>query len=107
MNQKTLDALVRAWRTFYTAIGVDAAALIGLGLTDLLTTADISSEAFWIAFGILIGKSVLTALAAFLLRLKVTPSNIDKSTQLQPVMTVNTLDRVPDGPDHRATVTGL
>lgn len=107
MNQKFLDALVRAWRTFYVGIGIDAAGMIGLGLTDLLTTADISSEAFWIAFGILVGKSVLASLAAFLLRLKVTPSNIDKSTQLQPVLTVNQLDRVVDGPDHRATVTGL
>lgn len=101
MNQKTLDALVRAWRTFYTAIGVDAAVLIGLGLTDLLTTSDITSATFWTTFGILIGKSVLTSLAAFLLRLKVTPSNIDKSTQLQPVVTVAGLDRI-DGPDHRA-----
>jgi hypothetical protein len=101
VNQKTLDALVRAWRTFYVNIGVDAAALIGLGLTDLLKTADISSEVFWIAFGGLLAKSVLTSLAAFLLRLKVTPSNIDKSTQLQPVVTVAGLDRV-DGPDHRA-----
>lgn len=105
MNQKQLDALVRAWRTLYTAIGVDAAVLIGLGLTDLLTDADVSSAAFWTTFGILIGKSILTSLAAFLLRLKVTPSNIDKSTQLAPVVTVKTLDRVPDGPDH--SINGL
>jgi hypothetical protein len=67
------DALNRAWRTLYTGIILDALVLIGTGLTSLLTEHDITSEAFWITFGILIGKSFLTSLGSFLLRLKVTP----------------------------------
>ena len=70
---KYLDALNRAWRTFYVAIGFDAAVLIGTGLTNLLTEKDVTSQAFWITFGVLIVKSLLTALGAFLLRLKVAP----------------------------------
>ena len=68
-----LDALNRAWRTLYTALGADAALLIGTGLLELLDKVDISTGAFWIGFGLLIGKSVLTALGSYLLRLKVAP----------------------------------
>ena len=72
-----IDALIRAWRTFYVSVGVDIAALIGTGLMDLLTTADVSSKVFWIAAGVLIVKSILTGVATFLLRLKVTPKNVE------------------------------
>jgi hypothetical protein len=67
------DALNRAWRTLYTGFILDALVLIGTGLTSLLTEHDITTEAFWVTFGILIGKSFLTSLGSFLLRLKVTP----------------------------------
>lgn len=67
------DALNRAWRTLYTGIILDALVLIGMGLNDLLTTADITTQQFWVTFGILIGKSLLTSLGSFLLRLKVAP----------------------------------
>jgi len=67
------DALNRAWRTLYTGIILDALVLIGTGLTSLLSDHDITTEAFWVTFGILIGKSFLTSLGSFLLRLKVTP----------------------------------
>jgi hypothetical protein len=40
---------------------------------ELLDKVDISTGAFWIGFGLLIGKSVLTALGSYLLRLKVAP----------------------------------
>ena len=70
------DALNRAWRTLYTGIILDALVLIGTGLTSLLTEHDITTEAFWITFGILIGKSFLTSLGSFLLRLKVTPKPV-------------------------------
>lgn len=68
------DALNRAWRTFYVAIGFDAALLIGAGLTELLSKGDITSPTFWATFGILVGKSVLISLASFLLRLKKAPA---------------------------------
>jgi len=67
------DALNRAWRTLYTGIILDALVLIGTGLTSLLTEHDITTQAFWVTFGILIGKSLLTSLGSFLLRLKVAP----------------------------------
>jgi len=70
------DALIRAWRTFYVAIGYDALIMIGTGLTALLTEHEVTSEAFWITLGILTAKSVATSLASFLLRLKVTPKNV-------------------------------
>lgn len=68
------DALNRMWRTFYVAIGFDAALLIGAGLTELLSNGDVTTSAFWITFGVLIGKSVLISLASFLLRLKKAPA---------------------------------
>jgi hypothetical protein len=71
---KLWDALNRAWRTFYVAIGLDAALLIGAGLTDLLSAADITTPAFWGTLGVLVAKSVLASLAAFLLRLKKAPN---------------------------------
>jgi hypothetical protein len=68
-----LDALNRFWRTLYTAFGADAALLIGAGLLTLLDKVDISTEEFWIGLAILVGKSVLTALGSYLLRLKKAP----------------------------------
>jgi hypothetical protein len=68
-----LDALNRAWRTLYVAFGADAAVLIGAGLLELLDKADISTQTFWIGAGVLVVKSVLSALGAYLLRLKVAP----------------------------------
>jgi len=70
------DALNRAWRTLYTAFGADAAILIGAGLLELLDKTDISTEAFWIGAGILVVKSVLTALGSYLLRLKHAPKEV-------------------------------
>lgn len=68
-----LDALNRAWRTLYTAFGADALLLIGAGLLTLLEKVEITSQAFWIGLGILVVKSVLTALGSYLLRLKKAP----------------------------------
>ena len=68
-----LDALNRAWRTLYVAFLADALVLIGAGLLDLLNAADVSTAAFWAGAGILVLKSILSALGAYLLRLKVAP----------------------------------
>jgi hypothetical protein len=67
------DALNRALRTLYVGFGVDALALIGAGLLELLDTVDVSAGAFWTAAGVLVVKSVLSALGSYLLRLKVAP----------------------------------
>lgn len=78
------DALNRMWRTFYVAIGFDAALLIGAGLTELLSSGDITTQTFWITFAVLVGKSVLISLASFLLRLKKAPAEppVEKPTDL-------------------------
>jgi hypothetical protein len=74
---KYLDALVRAWRTLYTGFILDALVLIGGGIGSLILEKDVTTEAFWITFGILVAKSFMTALGSYLLRLKVTPKNVE------------------------------
>lgn len=64
------DARQRAMNTLWQGFGVDAAATIGLGLTELVGSADVSTTFFWSALGILILKSLLTSLATYLVRLK-------------------------------------
>lgn len=64
------DAQARALNTLWQGVGVDAVAMIGLGMTDLMSTADITSGIFWGALGILVVKSLLTSAATFLVRMK-------------------------------------
>lgn len=72
------DALVRAWRTLYTGFILDALVLIGGGIGNLLLQYEVTTEAFWIALLILVTKSFLTGIGTYLLRLKVTPKNLQK-----------------------------
>lgn len=73
-----VDALIRAWRTLYTGFILDALVLIGGGIMNLMSAHEVTTEAFWIAFLILVTKSFLTAMGSYLLRLKVTPKNVQK-----------------------------
>ena len=57
-------------RTLWQGFIVDALVAIGLGLTVLLTDADLTSPAFWSALGLLVGKSLLTSIASWLTRMK-------------------------------------
>jgi hypothetical protein len=68
------DALERAARTLWTGIGIDAAVAIGSGVLLELQGGDITSPLFWGAIGGLVVKSILTASASYLVRLKVTPT---------------------------------
>lgn len=65
---KLLDALDRAWRTFYAAVGVDLLIALGTGLQQLMTDHEVFSNEFWVLLALLVSKSVLAAIAAFLLR---------------------------------------
>ena len=65
---KLLDALDRAWRTFYTLVGVDLLLALGNGLTQALNEKDPFTGAFWQFVVLLAVKSVLAAVASFLLR---------------------------------------
>jgi hypothetical protein len=78
------DALERAARTLWTGIGVDAAVAIGSGVLIEMQGGDVTSPAFWAAIGGLVVKSILTASASYLVRLKVEPKATDgSSTDLQ------------------------
>lgn len=67
------DAIERALRTLWQGFLVDGLAVIGSGLIVLLATGDPLSPLFWSAAGLLVAKSLLTAFASFLSRLKSTP----------------------------------
>lgn len=65
---KLLDALDRAWRTFYAAVGVDLVLALGLGLQQLMTEHDPFTSTFWWLLLVLLVKSILAAVASFFLR---------------------------------------
>jgi hypothetical protein len=65
---KLLDALDRAWRTFYAAVGVDLILAIGLGMQQLMIEQDPFTSAFWWMLLVLVVKSILAAIASFFLR---------------------------------------
>lgn len=67
------DAWQRALRTLWQGIGTDALVAIGAGMVLLLDGGDVTSPLFWGAFGVLIIKSVLVALASYLQRLRKAP----------------------------------
>lgn len=67
------DALNRALRTLWTGFGVDAATAIGAGILLLLNSVDVNSGVFWSAAGVLVLKSIVTAFASYLVRLKIAP----------------------------------
>lgn len=68
------DAFNRAVRTLWTGFGVDAAAAVGAGALTLLNGGDVMSPLFWTAVGTLAAKSIVTAFASYLVRLKFTPA---------------------------------
>lgn len=69
-----LDARDRALRTLYTSLGVDLLVAGGAVLTDWASTADLTSGAAWTLLGLTLGKTALTALGSYLVRLRVAPT---------------------------------
>lgn len=67
-NVRFLDALDRAWRTLYSLVGVDVLLLLGNGLTQLLNDNDPMGGQFWWLLLVLVIKTLLGAVASFLLR---------------------------------------
>lgn len=67
-NGKLLDAVDRAARTFYAAVGVDLLIALGLGLQQLMAEHEPFTSTFWWLLLVLFVKSVLAAVASFLLR---------------------------------------
>lgn len=67
------DAANRGYRTFLQGVAIDVAVAIAVALLAWLPDADLSSREAWIVLGTAVGKTVLTAVASYVMRLKVTP----------------------------------
>lgn len=68
-----VDATSRGWRTFVQGVAIDIAVAIGAVLLVWLPDADVSSKEAWLVLGTSVLKSVLQALAAYVMRLKIAP----------------------------------
>ena len=68
-----VDAIVRAWRTFYVSVGIDILGAIGVGVLTLMDGGDVMTLAFWTGVVGLIIRSVLTGIATYWVRLKFPP----------------------------------
>lgn len=68
------DATDRAWRTLVQGLAIDVAIAIAAALLVWLPDADISTREAWTVLGITLAKTVLTAVASFVMRLKVDPA---------------------------------
>lgn len=68
------DAADRSVRTLLTGVGLDVAIAIAAALLAWLPDADVSSTAAWIVLGTAVTKTVLQAVASYVLRLKVAPA---------------------------------
>ena len=69
------DATDRARRTLFQGLAIDVAVAIAAALLVWLPDADISSSEAWIVLGTTLAKTVLTAVASFVMRLKVDPES--------------------------------
>lgn len=67
------DAANRGFRTLIQGVAIDVAVAVAVALLAWLPDADLSSRTAWVIFGTTLAKSVLTAIASYVMRLKVTP----------------------------------
>lgn len=67
------DAKNRAWRTFLQGLGVDVVVAIAAAVLLWLPDADVSSGEAWGAIGLVLAKTLIQTVAAYVMRLKVTP----------------------------------
>lgn len=67
-------AVERGRRTIAQGLGIDVAVAVAVVLLAWLPDADVSSREAWLILGTAVLKSVLTAGASYVMRLKVTPS---------------------------------
>ena len=67
-------AAERGRRTFIQGVAIDVATAVAAALLLWLPDADLSSRDAWIVLGTAVAKTVLTAVASYLMRLKVAPS---------------------------------
>ena len=67
------DAANRGFRTLLQRVAIDLAVAIAVAVLAWIPDADLSSRAAWLILGSAVAKTVLTALASYVMRLKVTP----------------------------------
>ncbi len=82
------DAKNRSWRTFLQGLGADVAVALATGLLLWLPDADISSKEAWIILATTLSKTVLTAVASFVMRYKMDgsalPTPLPPDPQVEP-----------------------
>lgn len=66
-------ATERGRRTLWQGLGLDVAIAVAMVLLMWLPDADVTSTEAWLILGTAVIKSVLTALASYVMRLKVQP----------------------------------
>lgn len=69
----TRDAAIRSRRTFVQGLAVDVCVAVAVTLLAWLPDADVATSTAWIILGTAVLKSVLTAVASYVARLKITP----------------------------------
>lgn len=67
-------ATERAARTAVQGLALDVAVAVAVALLAWLPNADLSSSAAWIILGTSLAKTILTAVASYVMRLKVSPA---------------------------------
>lgn len=67
------DAVQRGKRTLIQGVALDVAVAVAVALLAWLPDADVSSRQAWIILGTSVAKTVLTAVASYVMRLKVAP----------------------------------
>ena len=67
-------ATERGRRTLWQGLGIDVAVAVAMVLLMWLPDADLSSANAWLILATTVAKSVLTALASYVMRLKVAPA---------------------------------
>lgn len=70
----TTDARERSVRTFVQGLVVDVVLAIAAVLLVWLPDADLSAREAWLVLGTSLVKSVLTAVASYVMRIKLAPS---------------------------------
>ena len=67
-------AVERGRRTLIQGLAIDLAVAVAVVLLAWLPDADLTAGEAWLALGVAVGKSLLTALASYVMRLKVAPA---------------------------------
>lgn len=67
-------AVERGTRSLYQGLGIDLAVAVAMVLLMWLPDADLSSRQAWLILGTAAAKSVLTAAASYVMRLKIPPT---------------------------------